>query len=212
MTRAVSSAGVIMVMVMMMVVVVVLVGILAHVISVLPIGVVLGLNIVVLSGAIGPADVKGDVLCAVDAFHGVLRGGHELRGQAEFAVGAEDGERGDVTVAGLGRVLLHLRENVSDDLAAIVLRDVEKLRPRQDVIEVVLHLVVLRQAHQVAGLHRQQVVHRRLTDAHHLALPSFPSERNPSRKLASFPRHLSLSLSLSSLPENSSFEGWGRYY
>ena len=99
-------------------------------------------------------------------FHGVLGGGHELGGEAELAVGAEDGEGGDVAVA-LGGLLLHLGEDVADDAAVVVLGDVEELRPREDVVEVVLHLVVLWQAEQVARLHRQQVIHRGLPYAHH---------------------------------------------
>lgn len=103
----------------------------------------------------------------MDGLHGVLGSGHELGGEAELAVSAEDGEGGYVTVA-LGGLLLHLGQDVADDAAAVVLGDIEELRPREDVVEVVLHLVVLRQAQQVAGLHRQQVVHRRLPYAHHL--------------------------------------------
>lgn len=177
--RATPSAVVVVVMV-----VVVLVGVvrlalelLAHVVGVLAVGVVLGLHVVDLvteglgveveGGAVAAADVEGHVLGPVDGLHGVLGGGHELGGEAELAVGAEDGEGGDVAVA-LGGLLLHLGQDVADDAAAVVLGDIEELRPREDVVEVVLHLVVLRQAQQVAGLHRQQVVHRRLPYAHHL--------------------------------------------
>lgn len=110
-------------------------------------------------------------------FHGVLGSGHELGGEAELAVGAEDGEGSDVAVALVG-LLLHLGEDVADDAAVVVLGDVEELRPGEDVIQVVLHLVVLRQAEQVARLHRQQVIHRRLPYAHHRSLsamlPSIP--------------------------------------
>lgn len=111
--------------------------------------------------------MEGDVLGAEDLVHGCLRGGHELGGEPQLAVRAEDGEGGDVAVAGLRGVLLHLGEHVADDAAAVVLGDEEELRPRQHVVEVVLHLVVLRQAHQVARLHREQVVDGRLPDAHH---------------------------------------------
>ena len=107
----------------------------------------------------------------LDLFHGVLGGGHEFGGEAEFAVGAEDGEGGDVAVA-VGGLLLHLGEDVADDAAVVVFGDVEELRPGEDVIEVVLHLVVLREAEEVARLHRQKVLHRRLPYAHHF-IPLF---------------------------------------
>lgn len=82
-------------------------------------------------------------------------------------MGAEHGEGGDVAVAGLTGLLLHLGEDVADDLGVVVLGNEEELRPREDVVEVVLHLVVLGEAEEVAGLHRQEVVHRRSPDAHH---------------------------------------------
>jgi len=108
----------------------------------------------------------------VDLFHGVLSGGHEFGGETKFAVGAEDGEGGDVAVA-VGGLFHHLGEDVADDATVVVFGDVEKLRPGEDVVEVVLHLVVLREAEQVASLHRQKVLHRRLPYAHHF--PPFPS-------------------------------------
>lgn len=61
-------------------------------------------------------------------FHGVLGGAHELGGEAELAVGTEDGEGGDVAVA-LVALLFHLGEDVADDAAVVVLGDVEELRP-----------------------------------------------------------------------------------
>ena len=83
---------------------------LAHIERVLPVGVVLGLDVVDLvpegggveveGGAVGPAHVEGDVLGAEDLVHGGLCGGHELGGEPQLAVGAEDGEGGDVAVAG----------------------------------------------------------------------------------------------------------------
>jgi len=163
---------------------------LAHIERVLSVGVVLGLDVVDLvpegggveveGGAVGPAHVEGDVLGAEDLVHGGLCGGHEFGGEPQLAVGAEDGEGGDVAVAGLRGVLLHLGEHVADDAAAVVLCDEEELRPREHVVEVVLHLVILRQAHQVARLHREQVVDGRLPDAHHLVrrriLPSTISD------------------------------------
>jgi len=178
--RAAPTGAVVVVVVMVMLLRLRLPERLAHIVRVLPIGVVLGLDVVDLvpegggveveGGAVGSADVEGDVLGTEDLVHGGLRGGHELGGETELAVRAEDRQGGDVAVAGLGGVLLHLGEHVAHDAAAVVLGDEEELRPRQHVVEVVLHLVVLRQAHQVARLHRQQVVDGRLPDAHHLDL------------------------------------------
>lgn len=79
---------------------------------------------------------------------------------------SEDGEGGDMSVA-LGGLLLHLGQNVADNLAVVVLGDVEELRPRENVVEVVLHLIILGQAEEIARLHRQQIIHRRFPDAHH---------------------------------------------
>ena len=89
--------------------------------------------------------------------HHLLRGGHELGGEAHLAVRAQHRERRDVPVD-LRRVLLHLRQHVADDLLLGVLGDVEQLRPREAVVEVVLHLVVLGQAREVAVLHLEEVV------------------------------------------------------
>ena len=149
---------------------------LPHIIGVLAVGVVLGLDVVDLvaerlgveveGGSVALADVERDVLGAEDLFHGVLGGAHELGGEAELAVGAEHGERGDVAVA-LGALLLHLRQHVADDPAVVVLGHVEQLRPREDVVQIVLHLVIFRQAEQIARLHRQEVVDRRFPYAHH---------------------------------------------
>lgn len=151
---------------------------LPHVVGVFAVGVILGLDVVDLvseggsvevdGGAVAATDVEGDVLGAKDGLHGVLGGGHELGGKAELAVGAENGEGGDVAVARLGGVLLHLGQDVAHDLAAVILGNKEELWPRQDMIQIVLHLVILREAEQVARLHRQQILHRRLTDANHL--------------------------------------------
>ncbi|KAM2719581.1 hypothetical protein EV2_040873 [Malus domestica] len=51
--------------------------------------------------------------------------------------------------------------------AVIVFGDVEELRPWEDVVEVLLNLVILREAKKVAGLHRQEVVDCGLAYAHH---------------------------------------------
>ena len=49
---------------------------------------------------------------------------------------------------------IHLCKHVTHDFAIVVFTHVEKLRPGQHVIEVIFHLIVLGQAHQVAGLHK----------------------------------------------------------
>ena len=78
----------------------------------------------------------------------------------------KNSEGSDVAVA-LVTLLVHLGEDIADDAAVVVLGNVEKLRPGEDVVEVVLHLVVLGKTHEIAGLHRQQIVNRRSPDAHH---------------------------------------------
>ena len=50
------------------------------------------------------------------------------------------------------------RIEAPDYLLLCVLGDEEQLRPREDVVEVVLHLVVLGQAREVAVLHLEEVV------------------------------------------------------
>lgn len=85
---------------------------LPHVVGVLAVGVVLSLDIVDLEaqgggvevegGAVAAAYVEGNVLGTEDRLHSVLGGGHELGGDAQLAVGAKDGERGDMAVAGFG--------------------------------------------------------------------------------------------------------------
>lgn len=126
---------------------------LPHVVSILPIRIILSLHIMnlvpqclrvqVKRRTVALPNMQRDILSTKHLFHGVLGGGHELGGEPEFAVGTEDGEGGDVAVA-LVSLFLHLSEDVTDDAAVVVLGDVEKLRPGEDVIEVVLHLVILR--------------------------------------------------------------------
>ena len=62
-----------------------------------------------------------------------------------------------MAVGHLVRIFLHLGQHVADDPAPLVLCNVGELGPREGVVEVVLHLVVLRQAQQVAVLHVEQV-------------------------------------------------------
>ena len=110
---------------------------LTHVVSILIVGVVLGLDVVNLvaeclgtkieGGAVTLPHVEGDVLGSMADWARLLfltrllfLMWSELGGEAELAVGAEDGEGGDVAVA-LGGVLLHLGEDVADDTGVVVL-------------------------------------------------------------------------------------------
>lgn len=54
---------------------------------------------------------------------------------------------------------LHFSQNIADDPAVVIFGDVKKLRPGKNVVEVVLHLVILWEAKEVAGLHGQKVVY-----------------------------------------------------
>lgn len=64
-------------------------------------------------------------------------------------------------------LLFHLREDVTDDTAVVIFGDVKKLRPREDVVKVILHLVILRETEEIASLHREEVVDRCFSYAHH---------------------------------------------
>lgn len=52
---------------------------------------------------------------------------------------------------------LHLGKHISYDTFLFVLSNIGELRPGQRMIEVVLHLVVFRQAEEITVLHVQQV-------------------------------------------------------
>lgn len=137
---------------------------LPHVIRILSICIVLRLHIMYLvpqclsvqikCSTIAFTHMQRNILSPINLFHGILSSIHELRGKSQLAMSSENGERGDVAMALIG-LFLHLRQNVPDNTAIVVLRYVEKLRPREYVVQVVLHLVVLRQAHQIASLHGQ---------------------------------------------------------
>lgn len=141
-------------MTMMMMVMMVLLSLelLPHVICILSICIVLCLHVMYLvpqcfsvqieCSTIAFTHMQRNILSPINLFHGILSSIHELRGESQLAMSAEDGEGGDVAVALVG-LFLHLRQDVPDDPAVVVLRHVEELRPRQDVVQVVLHLVVL---------------------------------------------------------------------
>jgi len=140
---------------------------LPHIERVLAVGVVLVLDafnvvaqrlgIQVERRAVADADVQGSVPGPEHLGHGGVRGVHQARREAEAAVRARDGERRDVAVhlgAGArgvrsvgaraggrgGRCLLvlDLGKDVANDVAVGGLGDLEELRPREDVVVVVL--------------------------------------------------------------------------
>lgn len=127
-----------MMVMMVMVMMLLLLELLPHVISILTISIILSLNVMnlvaqgfgveVKRGTVALADMKGNVLGSKDLVHGVLGGGHEFGGEAEFAVSAEDGEGGDVAVA-IGGFFFHFGEDVADDATVVIFSDVEELRP-----------------------------------------------------------------------------------
>lgn len=63
-------------------------------------------------------------------------------------------------------VLFHFSQDVAHNLPILILSNVRKLGPREAMIEIVLHLVVLRQAEKVAVLHVHQVFGPSIADVH----------------------------------------------
>ena len=99
---------------------------------------------------------------------------HQLVCESELPVRTQNRNRGDVAVealAGLLRLLLDFGQHLAHDLArGHVLGHVEQLGPAQEVVEVVLGEVVLRQTLQVAVLHHVQILNARAADADHEAI------------------------------------------
>lgn len=101
---------------------------------------------------------------------------HQLLRQPQPAVRAHDAQAGDVPVLhAVDGLLLHLREDVADDLGGVVGGagragdvdgDVGELRPGEGVVEVVLEEVVLRQVGDVGGLHVRDVGGEEDADVH----------------------------------------------
>jgi hypothetical protein len=54
-------------------------------------------------------------------------------GKQQLVVGAEDGKGGDVVVAGLRGVFLHLGEDVFDYAVVVVLSNDEQVQPQEHV-------------------------------------------------------------------------------
>ena len=82
---------------------------------------------------------------------------HELIGKTEPPVGSEDGEGGDVPMRISGFLILHLGQDVANNLAILINGNIGDLGPGERVVQVVLELVVLRQTEQIAVLNIQQV-------------------------------------------------------
>ena len=72
--------------------------------------------------------------------------------------GSSSLERNDHWPPFISPANLHLGEDVAHNSSSLVLSDVRQLWPRERVVEVVFHLVVLWQTQQVAVLHVQQVL------------------------------------------------------
>ena len=93
-------------------------------------------------------------------------------------MGAHNGERGDVAVRhAVGRLLLHLGQDISYDLGVVIGRlfgprhvdgDIRQLRPRERVVEVVLEEVVLGEVLEVGVLDQWDVGGLKESDIHYV--------------------------------------------
>ena len=52
---------------------------------------------------------------------------------------------------------LHFSKNISHDASTLILSHIGELGPAQCMVEIVLHLIILRQAEQVTVLHIEQI-------------------------------------------------------
>jgi hypothetical protein len=82
---------------------------------------------------------------SLDLFHGGLGGVHELGSEAKLTVSTKDSERSDMTMT-LVRFFFHFGQNVTDNSAVVIFSDIEEMRPREDVVKVIFHLVIFGQA------------------------------------------------------------------
>jgi len=74
-----------------------------------------------------------------------LGGLHELGSEAKLTMSTEHSERSDMTVT-FGRFFFHLSQHVANNSAVVIFGDIKEMRPREDVVEVIFHLVVFGQA------------------------------------------------------------------
>jgi len=135
-----------------------------HGIGILAIGIVLrlhfddleleGVGVEVQSSPIALSHMQRNVLGVEALDHGLRGLVHKLLGQTQSAIGTLYCQRGDVAMATLliGLGFLHLGQDIAHNAALVVLGHVTELRPGKSMIEVVLHLVVLGQAQQIAVL------------------------------------------------------------
>ncbi len=65
-------------------------------------------------------------------------------------------------------VFLHFWENISNDFPPSILSNIQQLRPRENMVKVIFHLVVFWKTWQIAILHLQKVIYSRSTDVDHL--------------------------------------------
>ena len=148
-----------------------------HVIGIFVIEIVLGLNldtselestlVEVEGSGVGLTDVEGAEVGVVDFAHFLHGTAHQGGGSTELAVGAEDGEGGDVAVS-LADILfvVDFGEDVTSDLVVDVFEDEEVLGPGEVVVVVVSEVVVFREAAEIAVLHLDDVLHTSTTDLH----------------------------------------------
>ena len=68
---------------------------------------------------------------------------------------------------GLGLVFFHLGQNVANNLAVKVFGDPQKLRPAQEMIEIVFHLVIFRKTPKIGSLDLQEILDGGLSNGYH---------------------------------------------
>ena len=92
-------------------------------------------------------NVEGNVLRIKTFDHIMLCSSHQTSGQTQLSVGTKDSKRRDVAMTSLC-VLFHFGEHIANYLALArrVLSYIKQLWPRENMIEVVLHLVIFGEA------------------------------------------------------------------
>ncbi|EZA60281.1 hypothetical protein X777_13370 [Ooceraea biroi] len=144
-----------------------------HGVRVFAIRVILGLNfrhlelqatrVQIESCTITPAHVQRNVFCT-EAFHH-RSGGlvHQLLRDPQSSMRAFHSQTGNVSMRIILAIFFHLGEHVAHYSPLLVLRYVAQLWPRESVIEIILHLIIFRQALQITVLYVQQVLRSRTT-------------------------------------------------